>query len=118
LKEDTVSKDESTYRIKFNDLSTAEAGVHAQKLLDVVLDAGESVSADLIKADPNTMDMGATIVLLLGAPAAVAVAKGIADYIRRAGVSITVTSDDKEVTIKNMDGEDVANSLKAIFSKK
>jgi nitrogen regulatory protein PII-like uncharacterized protein len=88
------------------------------QLRDALLETDSEVTVEIVKDDKNTMDMGATIVLILGTPAAIAISKGIADYIRRAGVTVTVSSDEKEVTIKNMKSEDVANSLKAIFSKK
>lgn len=113
-----MGKEVSKFEVRFNDLTVAEATVRAAELRNAVLDASSEVSANIVKDDQATMDMGATLVLLLGAPAAVAVAKGVADYMRRAGVSVTIVADGKETTFKNMAGSDIANSLKAIFSKK
>lgn len=60
---------------------TASANREALLLKQYLLESGESV--DTIKEAHGTMDMGATLVLALGTPAITAVARGLADWIRR-----------------------------------
>jgi membrane-associated two-gene conflict system component 1 (EACC1) len=85
-------RERKTVRVACADAAeaTREAASLRQHLLDA--DLGD-VSIDIVKEDQNTQDTGATLVLLLGAPAAVAVARGIADWLRarRAGSEIEIT---------------------------
>ena len=71
--------------ISFEELTGAEAGVEAQRLQEVLLDSAPGVNVTLKRERSDTMDMGATLVLLLGTPAVIAVAKGIAAYIKQRG---------------------------------
>jgi hypothetical protein len=59
--------------------ATREAASLRKHLLDEV---ASDLSIELVKENANTQDMGATLVLALGTPTAIAVAQGIADWIR------------------------------------
>jgi hypothetical protein len=71
--------------VRFEGLSSADAGVEAQRLQETLLDASSDVSVTLKREQTESMDMGATLVLVLGTPAIIAVAKGIAAFIGQRG---------------------------------
>jgi hypothetical protein len=75
--------DEKEFVIRFEGLSAAEAGEKAELLVEALRSVAPGVQADLMKTDAEAMDMGATVILLLSAPAIVAIAKGIARFIAR-----------------------------------
>jgi|JI10StandDraft_1071094.scaffolds.fasta_scaffold955305_1 hypothetical protein len=107
----------STIQIRFEDVPVSEANVKAEELRDAILDASHEVEVNISKDNKATMDFGSTLVLLLGAPAAVAVAKGIADYLRRAGGTVTISADGS-IETKNISGNDVASIAKALTQRK
>lgn len=80
-------------RIRLEDISVAEASSGIKALRNDVLDADRSVKADIVQDDPTHQDFGATLVLILGAPAAIAVAKGIANWLAREGGKATLCMD-------------------------
>src|SRR5262245_54270098 len=103
--------------IRFEDLDLATAGVKAQQLREFILDAAPETSVSFVKDDPTTQDFGATLVLVFGTPAAIAVAKGIAAYLSRDRASIEISADGR-VVAKGVRGEDAAAIAKAIAEAK
>ena len=73
----------SQLALRFANLSVAEAGQKVTALREQLLDECPDVQADIRKDDPTTQDFGTTLVLVLGAPAVVALAKGLARYFGR-----------------------------------
>ena len=71
--------------VRFEGLSPGEAGIEAQRLQELLSDASPDVSVMLQRERAESMDMGATLVLLLGTPAIIAVAKGIATFLKQRG---------------------------------
>ncbi len=73
--------------IQFDDLGPAEAGEKAALLREALLDAAPGLSAEVRRGDAESMDMGATLILVLGTPAVIAVAtqlaRGIGAFIAR-----------------------------------
>jgi len=106
-------------KIRFEEVTVAEGGQRAEELRNELLDIGAVGNKDIevAKDDPQTQDFGATLVLVLGAPAVVVLAKGIKDYLERRGGTITVESDGK-VVAKGVRGSDVARIVEAIFKRK
>lgn len=80
--ERTMSLRRTRIRIVGDD--PARATRDAASLRDHLLEAvPEGLGATLEKDDRSTQDMGATLAIVLGGPALVAVAQGIADWLRR-----------------------------------
>lgn len=94
--------DESTeFEIQFPETPPADAGRLAQDLVDLV--QGEAgVEAHTVRSSKDAMDLGATVILVLGTPAVLVIAKGIADWIRKKG--------DPQLVIKKGDQEIIVNS--------
>ena len=76
----------SEHLISFNGLSSAEANIAASSLREALMDLGLSgVSVRVERQSTTSMDSGTALALVLGAPAAVAVARGIANWLTREG---------------------------------
>ena len=84
-----------------------EATGYASELCDQLLAVGPDVKAELRRDAPDTMDFGATIVVILSSAAALEIARAIHTYIRmRPDAIITITN-------KNDKGEETKTSIKA-----
>jgi hypothetical protein len=96
-------------------LEEDEAGIKAKKLRQELLDVSPDVSVSLAKDDPANQDFGGTLVLVLGTPAVIAVANGIAAYLKRDRAKIRI-SKGGEVVAEGISGEDAARIAEA-FSR-
>jgi hypothetical protein len=79
----------------------------------------EQVTFEVSKARTDTQDLGATLVIVLGTPAAIAVAKGIHDFISKRGSRVVIETPEGSV-IANGDGAeniDVAKTVEALKGK-
>ena len=86
--------DQVTFAIRFPDLELGAAGEAARDLRDRMLDdAGRGAAVDIRKDDPTNQDFGATLVAVIGTPAILALAKGIATWIRAQGTTVEVEID-------------------------
>ena len=91
------------FQIEFENVDLAEAGQLAEDLKDYVLTADASVEASWKRRDQSSMDFGASLVLLLGTPAVIAVAKGLERFLARyQTASIRITGPDGSVVIDNV----------------
>ena len=78
-----MAHDSDVFELHFEDVSNADQATAAESLRNALLDASPDVKVDVHKADATTMDFGATLVLVLGTPAILAVAKGISSFLAR-----------------------------------
>ena len=108
-----MDDDNSTYTITFPGKSAAEANRDIERLRESVLDAEPSVSAEIAKSDTTTQDFGASLILVLGAPAVVAVARGIAAFIARSHATLEITSESGELVFRG-DSFDAAQIVEAL----
>jgi hypothetical protein len=100
--EEAMDAPQVAVRITFDELSRAEANRAVQDLREAIVGrAGEDVVASVENEDADSQDAGSTLVLLFGAPAAVAIAHGIRAYLAR-------RADDRDrITIRTKDGTEV-----------
>ncbi len=115
--------DETRIILHVSGENEATANRATTSLRQALLDLGEpSLQVEREKRDAHTQDMGVTLVLLLGAPAAVAVAQGIADWLRRrhADASIEIEVDGARVVVRGdaVGGVDVGALTKTLMGKK
>ena len=87
----TNQSDERVLLIRFGDMSTADANRAAAELRKQLRSKlGGDVSINQIKEDQETQDFGGTLAVVLGTPFAVALAKGVADYISKRGCRLVL----------------------------
>jgi hypothetical protein len=111
-----MSNDETVFELRFEGITLDEGNVLAKELQEEVLAAHKDANVRVTKDDESNQDFGATLVLVLGTPAVVIIARAIADYIHRRGVSVTITAEGG-VSIKNLKSTDVANVVKNLPKK-
>jgi len=105
-----------TLVITFEDVPVSEAGQNVAALRDQLLDDCPGLKADIRKDDPTTQDFGVTLVLVLGAPAVVALAKGLANYLSRRPNGTLIVKKDGDVIFRG-DSKDTATIAKALGRK-
>ncbi len=105
-----------TIAIRFPELELSDAGRAARNLREQILDDAPGVDADVRKDDSSTMDFGATLILVLGTPAVVALAQGIAKWMMRERTVLEIESDGKTVKIhaEGTLNENVARIVEAL----
>jgi len=124
------------FSISFPEKSTAEANDLAKNLQNEIQMMGEPVKVKRVRDRADTQDFGATLLLILAAPAVIKgaehigpameqlakgagaamteLAEGIASWMRRTGSSISVKCGDKVVTVKNTDSANLPGIMAAI----
>src|SRR5262245_60524709 len=113
-------KEPGTYRIRFEGLNKAKANQAAVELRQLLRSAaGPGESIEIHKEDEQTQDFGSTLILVLGTPVAIAIAKGIRDYIAKSGSRVVIeTADGKIIATGDAAANiDVAETAKALGSK-
>jgi hypothetical protein len=118
-----MAQAKDTVEIQFEGLSLREAGVKADELQKVLLDIkhdedGEELeSINLKKENQDTQDFGTTLVLVLGTPAVIAVARGLATYLGRTGTKVLIRKNG-DIVLENVSGADTARIVEALKAKK
>jgi hypothetical protein len=104
--------------ISFEDCLPADAARFAQALEQQLREFGPSASITLKKERADSQDFGATLVLVFGTPAAIALAKGVSAFLQRhSGASIRILKSG-EVIAQNLDSKDVARVAEAFAGKR
>lgn len=110
--------DQQTYIVSFEGVSHSDAQRYAKELQDALLDATPDITVQRRRESPLTQDFGATLVLILGAPAVVAVVKAVRDWlIRRNSASLTWKTADEELMIQGVSSKNVADLVKLLVGK-
>jgi hypothetical protein len=92
---------EETYHILVEADDEAAAGQGAQSLSNELGQVSGVLDATRSKESDSTMDLGATIAVIATSSAAAAVARGIADWLRRRrGTSLKIYRDPRSGSIK------------------
>lgn len=79
--------------LSFPGAGTAEAGQLAADLQDYLQMNFPDTAPALRREDGNAMDIGTSIALILGTPAVVALARGLADWLKRRDGPVLVLRD-------------------------
>jgi DNA-binding transcriptional LysR family regulator len=111
------SENQRTLVFRFQGVSPAEAGQKILELREDLLDSADDVRAEVRKEDPTTQDFGATLVLVLGSGAVVAIAKGIQRYLSRDREGELVIEEDGSVRFKG-NSKDAARIAEALGKPK
>jgi hypothetical protein len=96
---------QQTYIVTFEGVSPSDAQRYAEELQDALLEATPDITVQRRRENPLTQDFGATLILILGAPAVVAAVKAVGDWLMRH------TGDGASLTLKTVDGELVVQGI-------
>ena len=84
-------KDERVLLIRFDNMSPADANRAAAELRKQLrAKIGSEVAIDQVRENEEAQDFGGTLAVVLGTPFALALAKGIRDYIAKRGCSVVL----------------------------
>ncbi len=87
--------------LTFPDVSLGDANIYAASLSDELMDLDRSIQVERPKRESDTMDFGATLVLVLGTAAVTEVAKGISQWIGRHKTKVQLSTDGCTLTISD-----------------
>jgi len=112
--------DQETYTITFDNVSEADADRYAAELRNFLLDAAPDIEVERRREDPYTQDFGATLILILGAPAIVAAVNKLGDWLAlRNKASITVRcKEGREVIATNITAREVSKLAELLMTHK
>lgn len=89
---------EQKFRIAFEGVSEADANRYAEELQEFLRDASSDVTVERKRENPATQDFGSTLVLVLGTPAVVAIARAIGNWLALRRGTITIEAENGEIT--------------------
>lgn len=98
-----MAGDRQQVTLAFEGASLAEANRFAAELAERLRDSDAPMEVQETRVDPNAQDFGATLAILLGTPAVIALAKGVADWLRM--------RPDAKITLKDKSGTIIASGL-------
>ena len=83
--------------------SSADSATRATELSEELGRYIEGIEVEQRRDDEQTMDFGATLVLVLGAPAIVELARAIHAYMRRTGVTVVIKTGEQEIALSGLE---------------
>ncbi len=111
--------EQHTYIVTFEHVSAADASRYAGELRQVLLDASPDLEVQRRRDNPETQDIGTTLILILGTPAAAAATTAIGNWLaRRNRASITITTDNGEMVVQNISSKNAYELAKLHMSHK
>jgi hypothetical protein len=110
--------DRREFEIDVEGSTDSESEIYTIELEGVILNASRDVEVSRIKRDQSTMDLGATIGVVIMSAAATTLAHGIADWLRkRPGAKIRIKDGLQEIEMGGMSGKDTARILEILTGK-
>jgi hypothetical protein len=90
---------------------------YAADLRRELVEADDDVQVDRRRDDPETQDFGATLVLILGAPAIVSIAKALHSWLSRNNAAVVTIErpDGQKLVVKNLESKDVPTTVAAFM---
>jgi hypothetical protein len=106
-----------TLTVRFDGATVAEGNRYAEDLRRELVEAADDVQVDRRRDDPEAQDFGATLVLVLGTPAIVAVAKAVHDWLSRDNAAaVTIErADGEKLVVRNLESKDVPATVAAFM---
>lgn len=109
--------EQQTYTITFEHVSMAEANRYASELRDTVLDASPDIKVEQQRNDTRTQDFGASVVLILGTPAVMALVKALGDWLHLRNSASLVLEKDGRIIAQNITSKDAAKLAELFMSQ-
>ncbi|SRR6266852_783201 len=114
-----VDMNESTYLITFDDASPTDANRYADELRNALLNAAPDIVVQRARDDPQAQDFGATLILILGTPAAAAVVAAVGNWLKlRQSASITWKTEHEQILVQHITSKDAAQLAQLLLTKK
>jgi hypothetical protein len=111
--------DQHTYVVTFEGISAADANRYAEELRNVLLDATPDIIVQRRRENSHTQDFGATLVLILGTPAAAAVVTAVGNWLKlRHNASLTWKTADEQIIVQNITSRNAAELAQLLLSRK
>lgn len=107
--------DEEQAQIFFEGVSPAEANRFAQELTIALLNSSPGARVERAKPDGATQDLGTIVSIVITSGAALALARGLADWLRLRRATITIRKG--EVSAKGITGKEAVR-IAEIFGDK
>lgn len=104
----------SEFIVELENVTEAQGNKLAQNLAQQLKSASPNVEAQPRRTSPNAQDFGASLIIVLGTPAVVAVATAIGTWIARTGTSVTIKDESGQVLVKNVKSGDVPKVVEAL----
>lgn len=100
--------------ISFPETTVAEANRLASGLAAAIRDSDREVRVEQRRDQPDTLDFGATLAIILGTASVTAVARGVESWLaRHSGAKIQINKDGT-VIASNLDSRDAARIAEAL----
>lgn len=97
-----------SFQIRFESCTIADRNALAEALRRDLLDVND-VEVSIKRDDATTMDFGGTLVLVLGTPAVIALARALDRFLSRNNqAAVTITTANGRVVAQNVDSENAA----------
>jgi len=109
--------EKQTYVITLKGASGEIASRYASELRNALLDATPDIEVEQRRADARTQDFGSTLVLVLGTPAVLAVAKALGDWLQKRHSAVIDIAKDGHIHAENITSKD-ALRLAELFQPK
>jgi hypothetical protein len=104
-----------TVTLRFDGADDSEANKYAEELRRELREAIPTLTVERFRPDNTTQDFGATLVLVLGAPAMVAAVESLKAWLtRRNAASISIWTKHGKVIASGIESKDVPEIVKAI----
>ncbi len=110
--------DQQTYIVTFEGIPPAEAHRYAEELRNALLDATPDLTVQRRRENPLTQDFGATLVLILGTPAVVAVVTAVGNWLKlRNSASLTWKTADGHIIVQNITSKNATELAQLLLNK-
>jgi hypothetical protein len=101
--------------INFVGVNVAEANRLAEDLGNAIAESHKEVTVARRRGDDSAQDFGSTLTVLLAAPAAVAVAKGIQYWLmKHHSVRLTIVTKEKTTLVENLTSKDAVKFMEVL----
>lgn len=104
--------------ISFSSVKGDEGNRLAGHLREELSRSAPDATVQQRRESPENMDLGATLVIVLGSAAVTAIAKGIATFIAKYGKTIDVSTKDGHYIARGIDSRDAAEVARALAKLK
>lgn len=100
-------------RVRIDAGTAASSGGHAQALQEQLSRDLRDIQVTTTRTQDEATDFGTTLVLVLGTPVAIELARALHAYMTRTGIDVIIEEPDRTVRLKGLKSEDMAAAIEA-----